>query len=64
MNAIQKEMKAVLKYIILRLSEKIDGMKVTTKVEQAVKQNVNLWRQLREHGLMKEVTLYFHVYII
>jgi hypothetical protein len=50
MNSIQKEM------------EKIDGMKVM-KVE-AAKQSVSLQQQLRERGLVKEVSLYFHMYVI
>lgn len=56
---ISDEMEIVLKRILLRLAEKIDGLKVM-KVE-AIPSNLNriLWRVLEE-----EVILYFHVYVV
>jgi hypothetical protein len=62
-DSIEKEMEIVLKRIILRLANKIDGMKVT-KVE-AAKLSLNLRRQLvRQRSLASEVTRYFHVHVI
>lgn len=56
-------MEIVLKRIILRVAEKIDGMKVT-KVE-AAKLSLNLRRHLgRKRSLAKEVTQYFLVYVV
>ncbi len=62
-DSIEKEMEIVFKRIILRLANKIDGMKVT-KVE-AAKLSLNLRRQLvLQRSLATEVTRFFHVYLV
>ncbi len=55
---ITDEMEIVLKRILLRLAERIDGLKVM-KVESIVSSSLNLRRLLEE-----EVVLYFHVYVV
>ena len=55
---ITDEMEIVLKRILLRLAERIDGLKVM-KVESVVSSSLDLRRLLEE-----EIILYFHVYVV
>ena len=55
---ITDEMESVLKRILLRLAERIDGLKVM-KVESVVSSSLDLRRLLEE-----EIILYFHVYVV
>jgi hypothetical protein len=62
MDDIKKEMEIVFKRIILRVAEKIEGMKVT-EVE-AFGSSRKLLQRLRERALENEVTMDFSVHIV
>ncbi len=58
---IKDEMKTVLKRVLVRLSERIPGLKITNVEEKAVFDH-NLLRTPR--ALEKDLTVYFNVYVL
>mmetsp|Transcript_3682 Transcript_3682/g.6662 ORF Transcript_3682/g.6662 Transcript_3682/m.6662 type:complete len:659 (-) Transcript_3682:38-2014(-) len=61
MRDLKDEMKTVLKRILLRLADRIPGLRIT-EIEEKVVLNRNLLKTLR--SLKKDVTLYFNVHVV
>lgn len=61
MGELKAEMKTVLRRILIRLSERIAGLKVTD-IKERVVVNRNLEKALR--ALQRDVTLYYNVYVV
>lgn len=64
MRELKDEMTIVLKRILLRLADRIKGMKVSNVEEKVVVQRDLLRKLMRMRGLEKDVTLYYNVYVI
>mmetsp|Transcript_3002 Transcript_3002/g.5524 ORF Transcript_3002/g.5524 Transcript_3002/m.5524 type:complete len:271 (-) Transcript_3002:160-972(-) len=61
MRDLKDEMKNVLTRILLRLADRIPGLRIT-EIEEKVVLNRNLLKTLR--SLKKDVTLYFNVHVV
>eukprot|EP00579_Thalassiosira_antarctica_P009147 CAMPEP_0201901826 /NCGR_PEP_ID=MMETSP0902-20130614/54634_1 /ASSEMBLY_ACC=CAM_ASM_000551 /TAXON_ID=420261 /ORGANISM="Thalassiosira antarctica, Strain CCMP982" /LENGTH=679 /DNA_ID=CAMNT_0048435801 /DNA_START=52 /DNA_END=2092 /DNA_ORIENTATION=- len=61
MRDLKDEMKTVLKRILLRLADRIPGLRIT-EIEEKVVLNRNLLKALR--SLKRDVTLYFNVHVV
>jgi len=63
MRDLKDEMLSVLKRILIRMQDKVPGLKIST-VEEKIVINRNLLEMMRERVLVQDVTLYYNVYIV